>query len=69
MSTITMTIEGMTCGHCVGAVTRALTAIDGVRVDQVVIGSAVVTFDPAKVAPDVILKTVADEGYAATTAR
>lgn len=63
MSTITMAIDGMTCGHCVGAVTKALGALKSVHVDRVAIGSAVVTYDPATIAPDAILKAVADEGY------
>jgi copper chaperone len=31
MSTITYTVPGMTCGHCVNAVTSELTAVPGVQ--------------------------------------
>ena len=31
MATTTYTVEGMTCGHCVSAVTGELTKIDGVE--------------------------------------
>lgn len=34
MNTTTLSIDGMTCGHCVAAVTEEITGIDGVsRVD------------------------------------
>ena len=41
-----MQITGMTCGHCVAGVTRALKGVPGVTVDQVVIGTASVAYDP-----------------------
>ena len=70
MDRITMKIDGMTCGHCVGAVTRALQGIDGVQVEQVRIGSATVAFDPAAASEDRIAQAIEDEGYAvASTAR
>ena len=31
MPTTTYTVEGMTCGHCVSAVTGELTKLDGVQ--------------------------------------
>lgn len=39
-STLTLTIDGMTCGHCVQAVTKALLGVQGVGVRLVVVGSA-----------------------------
>jgi copper chaperone CopZ len=42
----TYTVTGMTCGHCVGAVTEELTAlpgVTGVNVDLVAGGSSTVT--------------------------
>lgn len=41
-TTITLTIDGMTCGHCVQAVTKALSAVPGVKVKSVAVGSAVI---------------------------
>lgn len=38
----TLTIDGMTCGHCVQAVTKALSAVPGVTVKSVAVGSAVI---------------------------
>jgi len=38
--TTTLSIDGMTCGHCVQAVTKALSAVPGVKVRSVAVGSA-----------------------------
>lgn len=64
MSQLKIGISGMSCGHCVGAVKRALESVDGVKVEQVAIGSAVVDFDPAVTSPARIAQAVSDEGYA-----
>lgn len=40
--TTTLNIDGMTCGHCVQAVTKALSAVPGVTVKSVAVGSAVI---------------------------
>lgn len=63
---ITMEIKGMTCGHCVRAVTEALQGVPGVeQVLEVKLqpGSAKVqgTADPAA-----LVKAVEDEGYKAS---
>ena len=38
--TITLSIDGMSCGHCVQAVTKALSAVPGVQVKSVAVGTA-----------------------------
>ena len=63
MQTMTMKLGGMSCGHCVGAVTRALKSVAGVEVADVKVGSATVNFDPASVTRDQIAAAVAEEGY------
>ena len=63
MDRVTMKIEGMSCGHCVGAVTSALKSVDGVRVERVEIGSATLAYDPATASPDRIVQAIEDEGY------
>ena len=42
IGTTTLSIDGMTCGHCVQAVTKALSAVPGVKVKSVAVGSAVI---------------------------
>jgi copper chaperone CopZ len=40
MQIITITISGMSCGHCLNAVNQALAAVPGVTVKSVQIGRA-----------------------------
>ena len=68
MERLELDVQGMSCGHCVAAVKGALAGLDGVRVDDVKIGSAVVEYDPAAVTPEQITQVVAAEGYAAAPA-
>lgn len=63
MERITMKIGGMSCGHCVSAVDKALKQIDGVKVESVGIGTATVSYDPSAVSEERIADAVADEGY------
>ncbi|MCC7195971.1 MAG: heavy-metal-associated domain-containing protein [Gemmatimonadaceae bacterium] len=60
---MTMRIEGMSCGHCVKAVSKALGALPGVAVDKVEVGSATVTFDPGATPAERVRRAVEDEGY------
>lgn len=62
MSTITLKIDGMHCGHCVNAVKAALEDVPGVAVKDVKIGTATVdTIEPAPM--DAIRGAVEDAGY------
>ncbi len=40
--TTQLAIDGMTCGHCVQAVTKTLSGVPGVTVKSVAVGSAVI---------------------------
>ena len=60
-----LSIDGMSCGHCVGQVTKALQTVPGVVVEQVVVGKAQVSFDPAKASRDAVAGAVTKAGYAA----
>ncbi len=68
MERIKLKIDGMTCGHCVSAVDKALKRVDGVTVEQVGVGSAVLSFDAATTSTDVITQAVEDEGYSVVEA-
>lgn len=63
MERITMDIDGMTCGHCVRSVDAALKELAGVTVEQVAVGHATVSFDPAATTTDRIAQAIAGEGY------
>jgi copper chaperone CopZ len=66
METLSLHIEGMSCQHCVRAVRNALTAVPGVALDSVNLGTATLSFDPAQASADVITEAVQDAGYSAT---
>ena len=68
MERMTMKIDGMTCGHCVGQVTKALKELEGVKLEQVSVGSATVSFDSAIASEEKITKAVEDQGYAVAAA-
>lgn len=40
MKDLILKIDGMSCGHCVGQVTKVLTQLDGVQVKTVKVGEA-----------------------------
>jgi copper chaperone len=63
METRTMEIEGMSCGHCVARVEKALAALPGVTVEQVTVGSARVAIDPRQTSLEQIAQAIDDAGY------
>lgn len=65
MQTVTLQINGMSCGHCVNAVRQALEAVPGVTVENVAIGSARVSYEPDKTKTTDITEAVTDAGYEA----
>jgi copper chaperone CopZ len=65
MSHLKLTIEGMTCEHCVRAVRGRLEKTDGVKVGEVHVGSATLDFDPGRTSVSKIEDAIADEGYTA----
>lgn len=60
--TTTLSITGMSCGHCVTAVTESLAAVPGVTVRDVTIGQAVVDVDRT-VTPAQLAAAIEDAGY------
>jgi len=67
MTTATYTVTGMTCGHCVSAVTEEVTAVPGVTgVDvDLASGRLTVTSD-APVDDDAVRAAVDEAGYELT---
>lgn len=68
MTPLQLTIEGMTCAHCVRAVENRLRATPGVEVESVTIGAATLRHDAAQVSTEEITEAIADEGYTAFVA-
>lgn len=58
-----LTIDGMTCGHCVKAVEKALAALPGVKSVAVDLAKGSATIAHADGVLDAIKKVVTDEGY------
>jgi len=65
MRQATLHIEGMSCGHCLNAVNRALGAVPGVRIDAIRIGRAEVSYDEGSTSPAQLEAVVRDAGYPA----
>ena len=62
--TSTYTVTGMTCGHCVQAVTGELTALPGVADVQVDLASGAVTVtSEAPLEEDAVRAAVDEAGY------
>lgn len=67
MERVNLSISGMTCGHCVGRVEKALKAVDGVAVENINLSSALVSIDPARASTPEVVQAVTDAGYAVTS--
>lgn len=65
MQRMTVQIGGMTCGHCVEQVTKALETLKDVHVHSVQVGRASVSFDSLTISPDVIIQAIDALGYKA----
>jgi copper chaperone len=60
----TVKIKGMSCNHCVMAVTKALNEIDGVRDVKVDLAKGEATYDEVKpVDLDIVKAQIAKAGY------
>ena len=68
METVLLKVDGMSCEHCVKAVTKAAESLAGVGSVKVSLesGTAEVVYDPERVTPDRIRDEIADQGYDVT---
>ena len=65
---LNLKITGMTCGHCVRAVTGALKGVAGVKAAEVDLKSGTARIEGAP-DPAALLAAVAEEGYKAEVLR
>ncbi len=63
MDAVKLSIERMSCGHCVNRVSAALSALDGVKVERVSVGTAEVSLDPGKSSSTTLVDALAKIGY------
>jgi copper chaperone len=64
-TTVTLRAPDISCGHCVNAIKKAVSALPGVSVVDGDIGAkqVKVTYEPGTVSIERIEATMADEGY------
>ena len=65
MKTITLTVEGMTCGGCVKSATRVLEELSGVSQVEVSLEkhNAEITFDESQVNVAQLIEAIEDAGF------
>lgn len=63
MKTHQLTIEGMSCNHCVMHVKKELGKVTGLVVEDVQIGKATVRYDETGVSQEKISLAVEEAGY------
>jgi len=64
MTTEVFSVSGMTCGHCVSAVTSELSALDGVSAVDIDLASGQVTVESASpLERSTVAAAVDDAGY------
>lgn len=63
MKTHELTIEGMSCGHCVMHVRKELSKVQGLEVEEVQIGKARVRYEDSAVSAQRVAQAVEDAGY------
>ena len=63
MSTRTYTVEGMTCGHCVNAVTGEVTKVPGVQEVTVDLAAKTVTVTGDPIDDTAVAAAVDEAGY------
>jgi copper chaperone len=64
VNTVTITVTGMTCGHCASSVREEVASIPGVTAVDVDLASGKVTVDSEReVEPEVIQSAVEEAGY------
>jgi len=65
METVSLNVQGMSCGGCVASVTRVLKAIPGVADVAVTLtpGVATVTYDPGRAGLPALRSAIEDAGY------
>ncbi|MFD0696095.1 copper ion binding protein [Paenibacillus sp. GCM10027628] len=63
MQTITLKVEGMSCGHCVNSVEGAVKKLGANGKVNLSAGSVTLEFDESKVPLDAIKEAIEEQGY------
>lgn len=65
MTNLRLSVESMSCGHCVSRVHQTLSANPGTHVLNVDVGQATLEYDPAVTDPETIAQQLTEGGYPA----
>ncbi|WP_342548209.1 copper ion binding protein [Paenibacillus sp. FSL P2-0089] len=63
MSNVTLKVEGMSCGHCVSAVEKAVSGVGAAAKVDLPAKTVAVEFDENTVSLDKIKAAIEDQGY------
>lgn len=69
--TVQLKITGMDCAMCTNAIHKRLSQTDGIIKDGISYenGSAIITYDPAKISVEKIIKVIEETGYKASVVK
>lgn len=63
MKALKFEVDGMSCGHCVGRVEKALRSVPGVEIKKVMVGTAEVVLDPSRSSREAVVAAIEAAGY------
>jgi copper chaperone len=63
MQKITLSVEGMSCGHCVNSVEKAVESVGANGIVDLAGKSVTIEYDSSKVSLETIKAAIADQGY------
>ncbi|NOU83066.1 copper ion binding protein [Paenibacillus sp. LMG 31459] len=63
MSNVTLNVEGMSCGHCVSAVEKAVSGVGAAAKVDLPAKTVAVEFDENTISLDAIKAAIEDQGY------
>lgn len=65
MQSVTLKVEGMSCGHCVKAVESSVGELNGIETVKVNLDEAnvAVSFNDAQISVEQIKETIEEQGY------
>ncbi|CAM3102558.1 copper ion binding protein [Paenibacillus lupini] len=63
MANVTLKVEGMSCGHCVSAVEKAVTGAGASGSVDLAAGKVTVQYDDKKVTLEAIKGAIEEQGY------
>jgi copper chaperone len=66
---VTLELSGMSCGHCIASVEKALKQLEGIRVESVGLNSATVEIDPRHSSRAAVTRAIEEAGYSVVSSR